>query len=165
MEAFNLCGQQGKFEFGLVEWHFVMELGEDYGWKPEGTVFKEPQELVTCGWSDNPDEILQAEIEDKFLGDYFSNSGQRVTAQDAKCLADAIALALDDIPNYCATKDKDPRNAMPRRIAEWESSAPSRELTRLAEETISAKEWFLGEQKNRLNEFVSFCRHGGFQIL
>jgi hypothetical protein len=67
--------------------------------------------------------------------DYFSNSGQRVTDDDAKALAAALARALPDIPD---------------------AGDPERGRGLL--------ERFCGSEKPYLGAFVEFCRRGGFAI-
>jgi hypothetical protein len=55
-------------------WAQVLDLAQCYGWMPAGTVLDDPQ------WN----------------GDYTSNDGARVEAEDARGLEQALALALDD---------------------------------------------------------------------
>ncbi len=204
MADFDLTGQGGVYHFDLADWHFVIELGEDYGWKPEGTSWEKVAPVIEPTdeqWDeiveytrkrekaesdklpeppivtdelpdpssifddcDDSEKLAQIDREDHILGDYFSNSGQWVTEEDAISLSCAIENALDDIPNHDAINSKDRQDALPRRIARLMRDMPGSRPFPSIRESISAKEWFSGEQKNRLNEFIAFCRQGGFQI-
>lgn len=165
MAVFDLKGPGGITHFGVQDWHFVVEIAEDYGWKPEGTVFDElPEGSFIFGDGDDPEEYVRGEIEEYFLRDYFSNDGQWVTDEDAEALAAALESALEDIPNSDAIGHKDPRNAWPRRVAKWCQLMPGGEPVPTLRETISAPEWFSGERKKQLVAFIAFCRAGGFEI-
>ena len=165
MAVFDLSGPKGTFHFDLADWHCVVELAEDNGWKPAGTVFDEPPaEPIIFGCGDDPEAHERAEREDRFLRDYFSNDGQMVTDEDAEALAAALERSLPDIPDHDAIGHKDKRNVLPRRIAKFIHIMPGLEPSPAPEETISAQEWFSGERKQRLVEFIAFCRAGGFNI-
>jgi hypothetical protein len=60
-------------------WSFVLNLAERYGWHPAGT--EPPAEL---------------EPGEKWLGDYDTNDGQKVTTDDALALAKALESAAND---------------------------------------------------------------------
>jgi len=165
MAVFDLKGPGGITHFGLQDWHFVVQLAEDYGWKPEGTVFDElPESPMMFGNCDDPEEYVLAEIEECFLRDYFSNHGQQVTDKDAEALAAALDIALDDIPNHDAINHKKRCNVLPRRVARMIQLMPGPRPVPTLHEAISAAEWFSGERKKRLVEFIAFCRSGGFEI-
>ncbi len=165
MATFDLSGPKGTFHFGLADWHCVVELAEDNGWRPAGTVWDEPpEEPIIFGSGGDQEDYERAVRVDRFLTDYFNNDGQMVTDEDAEALAAALERSLPDIPDHDAIGHKDKRKAWPRRIAEWNQLMPGPEPSPAREETISAHEWFSGERKQRLVEFIAFCRAGGFNI-
>src|SRR5262249_52232156 len=90
---------------------------------------------------------------DPVLGGYFVNDGQRVTAEDARALADALERALPDIPDH---------DAMPHKTFEHPSE-PGVRLVAL-DPRASPYEWFSGDKKRLVRQFIDFCRQGGFEI-
>jgi hypothetical protein len=84
-------------------------------------------------------------------GDYVSNGGQIVTADDASRLADALERALDDIPDFYAAWNK---------ATEGEDGGPWIPVG----ENLSPLEALSGENKPALREFIAFCRQGEFEI-
>ncbi len=147
----------------------VIELAERYGWRPAGTVFPErPDDMMffmpdrdIC--EDEAEDEVTA-YEDRLLGDYFSNSGQFVTDEDAANLATAIARALPDIPNHPAMRHKRKEHAMPLRVAKWCELMPGPRPMPSCQHAVNAMEWFSGPEKRRLVEFTRFCTAGGFSI-
>src|SRR6185503_1522111 len=127
-----------------------------YGWKPEGT---RP-----------PSHIDFYELETEWDGRYLTNDGQTVKAEDARSLAAALERSLDDLP------DENPRidwNAIVQEsddLPEWLSP----EERELIEEGLqdglldllgtSPLEYFAGDEKRYLKEFIRFCRLGSFEI-
>jgi len=85
-------------------------------------------------------------------GGYFSNDGQRVTAEDARELAAALERALPDVPDHDALRHK----ARPL--------GNSGEFGIPVGTPTTPSEWFSGDRKQRLREFIAFCRAGGFVI-
>src|SRR2546423_13839985 len=89
----DLCGAGGYAAWNWQGWRGVLELGHRYGWIPAGT---EPPLWDEGGpWDGRP-----------WNGTYFCNDGQRVTAEDAHALADALERALPDIPDEDAVAHK-----------------------------------------------------------
>jgi hypothetical protein len=74
-------------------------------------------------------------------GTYLTNDGQIVVAEDALRLGIALEKSLDDIPDF-----------------NLEVYPP--DLDR-----INPFEYFAGDEKRRLAEFIEFCRLGSFLIL
>jgi hypothetical protein len=78
-------------------WFSILELAEEYGWNPMGTVLPEL-------W-DNPVPIL-AEYElddlDRWDGSYTSDEGQLVMFEDALNLADALERVFFEVELECA---------------------------------------------------------------
>jgi len=165
MAAFDFSRPNSRFQLGLADWHFVVELAERNGWKPAGTVFPEtPAELELFERISDPEERESAQKEDQLLRDYFSNSGQRVTEGDAEEMAAAIEQALGDIPDHDAIGTKDKRDALPHRIAGYMRDMPGDQPMPGIRDRISVFEWFSGGEKQRLRDFIEFCRAGGFNI-
>lgn len=74
-------------------------------------------------------------------GTYLTNDGQIVVAEDALALAIALEKSLDDIPDF-----------------NLEAYPP--DLRR-----VNPFEYFAGDGKRQLTEFIKFCRLGSFLIL
>ena len=74
-------------------------------------------------------------------GTYLTNDGQIVVKEDALSLAVALEQSLDDIPDF------------------------SLEYYPLDLSQINPFEYFAGEEKHRLKDFIKFCRLGSFLIL
>jgi hypothetical protein len=74
-------------------------------------------------------------------GSYLTNDGQIVVAADARSLGRALRKALDDIPDFNLNVSR---------------RDPSR---------ITPFEYFAGDGKAQLTDFVKFCSLGSFLIL
>jgi hypothetical protein len=72
-------GNENTFHLKHIGWCYMLNLGEIYGWKPEGT--KKPK-----GFG----------VFKKWPGNYDSSDGQKVTATDSNSLASALIKAMDD---------------------------------------------------------------------
>lgn len=72
----DLEGQNLRyFRFGMLGWANVLDLAQSYGWQPRGTVLK---------------------IDNLWKGGYSTNDGQTVTEEDARAMAEALRVAVDD---------------------------------------------------------------------
>ncbi len=98
------------------------------------------------GWEESGTH-LELEGEDELVGNYWANDGQWVTDDDASTLADALERALCDIPS------DDSNEADPTGNLSQEDQAKDALL-----------KFFKGYEKDYLQEFISFCREGGFNI-
>ena len=78
---------------------------------------------------------------DYWDGTYLTNDGQIVVSQDALWLGKALERSLDDIPDFNLNVDP------------------------LDLHKITPFEFFAGEGKQQLSDFVRFCRLGSFLIL
>jgi len=143
--AVDLLGKQGHMLFNNHGWSKMLELAERYGWQPKGTQppLLEMEEIgvVTNGSSDGD-----------WDGNYFTNDRQRVSPEDAASLAAALERALEDIPDHDAMEDKT-RFIQDERVVPWHMA-----------ERIPPSEWFSGSRKQRVRDFVTFCRAGGISI-
>jgi hypothetical protein len=82
-------------------------------------------------------------LEDEVWGEtYLRNDGQTVIAEDALSLAMALEKSLDDIPDFNIEIDR------------------KSDLTE-----ILPFEYFAGDEKHHLVDFIKFCRLGSFMIL
>src|SRR5262245_6834830 len=72
--------------FSRQFWVKALELAELYGWQPLGT---QP-----------PLEHDFHELNAEWDGNYLTNDGQIIKAQDALSLAYALEIALSDIPDF-----------------------------------------------------------------
>ena len=157
----DLRGAGGAEWFSVTSWRKVLELAHEYGWKPAGT---EP-----CRWYDAETGELDEQMSpdpDEWDGTYFSNDLQYVTDEDAANIADALERALDDIPDFDTAEkwvELTPSNTPPsypleRAMVEQglEVFGPNLSLTSV--------EFFSGEAKQKVKDFISYCRAGGFCI-
>jgi hypothetical protein len=78
---------------------------------------------------------------DYWDGTYLTNDGQIVVSQDALWLGRALARSLDDIPDFNLS------------------------AYRLDLKTVTPFEYFAGDGKRQLTDFIKFCRLGSFLIL
>jgi hypothetical protein len=143
MMGVDLCGVGGYSVWNWWGWRSVLELGRLYGWKPAGT--KPPTQDEGGPWDGRP-----------WGGGYLSNDGQRVTATDARALADALDLALPDVPDGDIVAGK----------MGIVGTLPDGSVLRGPKPGVesSLTEAFSGEGKCRLEEFIRLCRAGEFAI-
>ena len=143
--------------FSRQFWAKALELAGLYGWKPTGT---RP-----------PSRIDFYEIGAEWDGGYLTNDGQMVKAEDARALAVALERSLDDIPNENLPLDWMSMFRQENDLPEW-LSPEEREL--IEEELqdglldimgVHPIEYFAGDEKRHLKEFIRFCRLGSFEIL
>jgi hypothetical protein len=89
MDLTNKAG--GTERFSNASWREILMLAYEYGWKPAGT--------EAGAWIDPETGELNKQLSpdpDEWDGDYFSNSFQWVTEEDAASIADALERALKD---------------------------------------------------------------------
>ena len=146
----DLRGAGGTERFSVTSWCKVLQLAHEYGWQPIGT--QAPSFTLDNGTIET--------IED-WNGTYLSNNYQRVLDEDAASIAKALQRALNDIPDF-DTDQKwvklSPTNPYERMMAEqgWEMSGPDPSLTPV--------EFFSGEAKQHVKDFIVYCQAGGFCI-
>ncbi len=76
-------------------WIELLKLAYEYNWKPAGTEIG--------GWEDpeHPHSEFTKQLERKsWNGNYTSNDGQLITAEDANAIADALEKAFEDVPHH-----------------------------------------------------------------
>jgi hypothetical protein len=143
--------------FSKQFWAKALELARMYGWRPLGT-------RPTPG-------IDFSKLGVDWPGTYLTNDGQIVSAEDAYALATALESSLDDIPDARIEADWNLSLWLEADLPEW-FSPTERELV---EEELqdglldimgtSPLEFFAGDEKPYLVQFIRFCRLGSFEIL
>ena len=100
-----------------------------------------------------------------------TNDGQVVSAEDACALAAALERSLEDIPDARIETDWDFSLWLQADLPEW-FSPMERELVEeeLQEGLLDIMgtpplEFFAGDEKPHLIQFIRFCRLGSFEIL
>lgn len=143
--------------FSKQFWAKALELAQLYGWQPGGT---RP-----------PSHLDFYELEAEWDGGYLTNDGQTVKAEDALSLAAALERSLDDISNNNLPMDWNSVFRQEDDLPEW-LSPEEREF--IEEELqnglldilgMSPLDYFAGDEKRYLKEFIRFCRLGSFEIL
>jgi hypothetical protein len=104
-------------------------------------------------------------------GSYFTNDGQVVKAEDALSLAAALERSLDDISDVNVEIDWNSQFELEDELPEWLSP----EERAMIEEGLydgmldimglHPFEFFTGDEKRHLIQFIRFCRLGSFEIL
>ncbi len=92
MSHYDLINNNGEFYFSVRDWHKVLELAKQYGWKPKGTSVNRIMKSFVGNW-------------DNWDGNYFDFSSQLVDEDDAKNIAKALRAAMKDIPKRRPNKD------------------------------------------------------------
>ncbi len=145
-------------KFSLESWVKVLSLAMSYGWQPMGTRLS-----LTF-------ELYDMEIEE-WDGAYLTNDGQVVISEDALALAIALEKSLDDIPDFNIEIDPDTNSRKEDDPAEMVSPIEKAILEEGLEDhllhliEIHPFEYFAGEEKHHLVDFIRFCRLGSFTIL
>lgn len=137
-------------KFSRQFWAKALELAELYGWQPKGTRSPAPD----LDW----------------LGGYSTNDGQIVLSEDALLLAGALEKALGDIPDANPSFDWDPTLWVEDDLPEWFSPDERALIEEGLQDGLfdiigtSPRDYFAGDEKRRLREFIRFCRLGSFRI-
>ena len=144
-------------KFSRQFWAKALELARIYGWKPMGTRPPSTHDFhsLNADWN----------------GTYLTNDGQGIKAEDALSLALAIESALDDIPDDNIEMDWNPKLWIEDDLPEW-LSPEEREMIEdgLEEELLDVMgihplEYFAGDEKYHLKQFIRFCKLGSFVVL
>ena len=172
--GFDLCRGDESFSWNIVAWPKLLGLAQRYGWKPAGTrspkyywLAQDPGDWEPPFDHNPADDYDPAD----WKGGYFSNDAQQVTAADALALAEALEKSLDDIPDCLDLPDKrieasmvdrEKLPAMQRSFVGLFSDMPGFIMPNA---NLNAYEFFGGETKANVIDFIAFCRHGEFYIL
>ena len=136
-------------------WSRILSLARFYGWQPMGTLPPYIHNLRKPTY----------DAERVWDGTYLRNEGQTVQAEDALLLAMALEMALDDIPDI--NPDRGPSE---EDLPEWLSPVEKAMVRDGLEEHeqmalgILPFEYFAGDGKQNLAEFIRFCTLGEFVI-
>lgn len=139
-------------------WSRILGLAKFYGWQPMGTLPPFIHNLRRPTYAD--------EANDAWDGTYLRNEGQVVQAEDALALALALQMSLDDIPDVNPERDLTIEDDLP----DWLSPAEKAMIRDGLEEHEPAPlgilpfEYFAGDGKQNLTEFILFCMLGEFVI-
>lgn len=100
-------------------------------------------------------------------GNYLRNEGQTVRAEDALLLAMALEMSLDDIPDENLERGTAPQDDQPDWLSPAEKAMIRDGLGDYGENPLGILpfEYFAGEGKQNLAEFIRFCTLGEFVIL
>jgi hypothetical protein len=139
---FKLRGVRATFEIPAGNWKRALELARAYGWKPVGTDppdIRDQDDDPACDWTG-------------WSGTYTECEYQHVRAEDAANIADALELALLDIP-YGPVIERD----APGVFSGVHGASLHAEPKPI--------EWFYRPARRaELVRLVEFCRTGGFEI-
>lgn len=148
-------------KFSGEGWVKVLNLAMSYGWQPLGTRLSSVIESYR----------FDTEEWEEWDGTYLTNDGQTVIAEDASALAAALERSLDDIPDFKieirraveTRRGEDlPESLSPVERAIMEAGLDNH-LQGLLE--IHPFQYFAGDEKLHLVDFIKFCRLGSFTIL
>ena len=132
----DLYFKQGHLSFQWHYWQAIFDLALMYGWKPGGTAA--------------PDDF-----DGEWNGDYFSNDGQLITADDARNLGHALELSLPDIPRH---------DAIGHKMKAIKVDGPLSHIEALPDDA-NPLELFSGpEGRQEIEQFIALCRSGDFVI-
>lgn len=140
-----LEGAGGDIWVNVFEWGQILRLAQHYGWVPAGTILDEPSE----NWN----------------GGYQTNDWQRVTASDARNLADALSRALPDLP----ATDKLRNVSVPVELPPEFHNLPTNPIIDCVAledmEHLTPHDWFGGDDgRQTVQKYIDFCRSGEFVI-
>jgi hypothetical protein len=157
--GYDLANSSGGYhQWNVLGWWNVLNLARIYGWMPRGT---EPPA--------QPSDLTPWD------GNYFRNEGQRVSAEDAAAIADALNRLLDD-PNREAAGERLARQ-MQARLDSLVPSGPVsgtdvlvyplafiRDMMQYFGNT-QIRSWSFADCDNDyLRQFITFCGAGAFVI-
>ena len=104
-------------------------------------------------------------------GRYTTNDGQTVRAEDALSLAAALERSLNDIPDDNLPMDWGSMFQSEGDLPEWLSPEEKEFIEEELQDGLldimgmNPLEYFAGDEKQHLKEFIRFCRLGSFEIL
>ena len=139
-------------------WSRILSLARFYGWQPMGTLPPFIHNLRKPTYTDGANGAWD--------GTYLRNEGQIVRDEDALALAIALRMSLDDIPDVNPERELTTEDDLP----EWLSPAEKAMIRDGLEEHeeiqlgILPFEYFAGDGKQNLIDFIHFCMLGEFVI-
>ncbi len=130
-----------SFVFPGEEWWYVLDLMEEYGWEPAGTISPRPE----GSWD----------------GTYLAARGQKVGVQDAAAMVSALESALPNIAEGETTSETSQATSS---ASPDSKSRDPRTALRQALRRTDPREVLRGPARQRLHAFVEFARSGEFRI-
>ena len=103
-------------------------------------------------------------------GGYLTNDGQTVQAEDAASLASALELSLEEIPDVNPPVDWGSYFALDDDLPDWLSPEEKEMIEEGLHDGLldilgtDPLVFFAGGEKQRLKDFIRFCRLGSFDI-
>jgi|AP82_1055514.scaffolds.fasta_scaffold65141_1 hypothetical protein len=159
MDLANKLGNE--ISWSNIAWAKLLALAEMYGWEPVGTT--EPCDWTEpCNWDDSitPENPLPA-----WDGSYVHNDHPFVEPEDARAMADALEKALDDIPDHDGPdKMMTYRQGEKTGVLSIDLAISQLGLNIGPNYKLNLFEFFAGGDKDRLREFIQFCKQDGFFI-
>jgi hypothetical protein len=166
----DFIGQHGTRHLTNQAWSMLLRLARHAGWVPAGPL---PPTNHDDADENNPIRELPGEAyeiddeqgrviaevikswipDDPLLRSYLSNEGKRVAAEDAAALAEALERALPDLPAHDALIDKTVQHPQ----------LPGDRFVMVGT-AVNPFEWFSGDKRQTVKDFIAFCRQGGFEI-
>jgi hypothetical protein len=144
-------------KFSRQFWAKALELARLYGWQPLGT---------------RPTPGLDfSKLGAEWQGFYLTNDGQVVSAEDACALAAALERSLEDIPDARLETDWDFSLCLEDDLPEWLSPAERAPVEGELQDGLldilgtHPLDFFAGDEKQHLVQFIRFCRLGSFEVL
>jgi hypothetical protein len=150
----DLSGEGGYFRFNWEGWREVLELAYQYGWEPAGTELPEYSFYNQDGTVNLGRTRAYREDAKDWDGSYFGNEGQWVTEEDAARIADALERALTHIP------DEETVGMQPA-LKTYDTGGGQSSAASI---DVPNADWFSGDDKPYLRDFITYCRAGGFAI-
>lgn len=144
-------------------WARLLSLGRFYGWQPMGTL---PPFIHNLRKNASEDRLNGT-----WDGNYLRTEGQSVRAEDALALAFALERSLDDIPDENPERGLAPDDDLPEWLSPIERALLSDNLHAHPEagEELPLEllpfEYFAGDAKQNLLDFIRFCKMGEFVIM
>jgi len=136
-------------------WSRILGLARFYGWQPMGTLPPYLHNLRKPSYAEH-----------MWDGNYFRNEGQVVQANDAMGLAIALQQSLDDIPDENPERELDAKDDLPEWLSPAEKALIRGGLDKHEDLPLGILpfEYFAGDGKRNLIEFIRFCKLGEFVI-
>ena len=157
--SYELVSQSTRLcrTFSKQFWAKALELAQLYGWKPLGT---RP-----------PAHFDFYELCAEWDGRYLTNDGQTLKAEDARSLAAALERSLNDILDEECAADWNSMLQIEEDLPEWLSPEEREFIEEELQDGLldimgtDPREYFAGNEKRHLQQFIRFCRLGSFEIL
>lgn len=157
IKSYNEAKIPNEMRYSVYAWPKLLTLARSYGWEPEGT-------SIIFGF----DECFVEDSADREKS-YLLMDGQTVSAKDAAALANALENALDDIPDFQSGElvrivkpGDDPGPGLLGTFASIVNEMGGEIIT--TNRDLLPFEYFSGQEKQKLINFIALCRNGAFSI-